>query len=77
MQDIKSIIVMAGDSQGHFIECVSGHWHLADKQGVKPKTYANVIAALSELERAAKIPSTLFTVAYPDFAIIPIQRRVG
>lgn len=80
MQHIKSIMIFAGDSAGHYITHDAGAWVIRHRH-FEPvnveKTYSNIISALSALERVSRVPSSLFEVGYPDFATIPILRRAG
>lgn len=75
MQHIQSIMVMAGDRLAHRVECDNGKWYLANKDTRLPKVYPNIVSALSALERVTGQHSNVFQVAYPDCAVIPINRH--
>lgn len=77
MFNIKSIIVLSGSCEGHFIEHRGKGWVISSRKMVGAKVYPNIIQALSALERASGVPCEMFEAAYPDAAIVPIMRRVG
>lgn len=77
IQSVKSIMVFAGSSGGHYANYRDRAWFIDTPTGQGNKSFSSLINALSELERVTKVPADMFTVGYPDMAIVPILRRVG